>query len=150
MARKIADAIEAGTPFRIAQKNVKKEAMDAKVKGIKTQVAGRLGGVEMARTEGYSEGPVPLTTLRSDLDYACAQAFTEMGIIGCKVWINRGEILKPGLTNQNEHYIKPIKNKDISKTHSHHSTEKHHNHETKGEHEKTHEKKYNHSKGETK
>ena len=68
--------------------------------GIKTSVSGRLGGVEIAREEGYSQGVIPMNTIRSDLDYAVEEAHTTYGIIGVKVWINRGEIFKKGLNNQ--------------------------------------------------
>ena len=73
--------------------------MKAGAKGIKTAVSGRLGGADMARTEGYTEGNIPLHTLRADIDYAWVNAFTTYGEIGVKVWINRGEIL-PGRKNQ--------------------------------------------------
>ena len=69
--------------------------MRAGAKGIKTMVSGRLGGADMARSEGYSEGTIPLQTLRADIDYGFAEADTEYGKIGCKVWIYKGEIL-PG------------------------------------------------------
>jgi small subunit ribosomal protein S3 len=65
----------------------------AGAKGIKTSVSGRLGGAEIARTEGYSEGTVPLHTLRADIDYGTAEAHTTYGRIGVKVWIYRGEVL---------------------------------------------------------
>ena len=74
--------------------------MMSKALGIKTNVSGRLGGVEMAREEGYSEGVIPMNTIRSDLDYALEEAHTTYGLIGVKVWINRGEIFKKGLNNQ--------------------------------------------------
>lgn len=67
--------------------------MKAGAKGIKTAVSGRLGGAEMARTEGYTEGTVPLHTIRADIDYAIAEANTTYGKIGVKVWIYKGEIL---------------------------------------------------------
>ena len=67
--------------------------MKAGAKGIKTAVSGRLGGAEMARTEGYTEGTVPLHTIRADIDYATAEANTTYGKIGVKVWIYKGEIL---------------------------------------------------------
>ena len=67
--------------------------MRAGAKGIKTQVSGRLGGADMARAEGYSEGSVPLHTLRADIDYAHEEADTTYGKLGVKVWINRGEVL---------------------------------------------------------
>ena len=67
--------------------------MKAGAKGIKTVVSGRVGGAEMARSEGYSEGTVPLHTVRADIDYGTAEALTTYGIIGVKVWIYKGEIL---------------------------------------------------------
>ena len=67
--------------------------MKSGAKGIKTSVSGRLGGAEMARTEGYTEGTVPLHTIRADIDYATAEANTTYGKIGVKVWIYKGEIL---------------------------------------------------------
>jgi small subunit ribosomal protein S3 len=67
--------------------------MKAGAKGIKTSVSGRLGGADIARSEGYSEGIVPLQTLRSDIDYASVTAMTTYGILGVKVWICRGEVL---------------------------------------------------------
>lgn len=69
--------------------------MRSGAKGIKTQVGGRLGGAEIARSEGYSEGTVPLHTLRADIDYGTAEAHTTYGLIGVKVWIYRGEVLPP-------------------------------------------------------
>lgn len=96
IAREIADAIEKRVSFRVAQKLGLKKAMKAGALGVKTHVSGRLGGVEMARAEGYSEGVIPLSTLRADLDYALEEAHTTYGIIGVKVWINRGIIFKRG------------------------------------------------------
>ena len=74
-------------------KNADLNAMKAGAKGIKTLVSGRLNGVEMARSEGYSEGQVPLHTIRADIDYGFAEALTTYGKLGVKVWINKGEIL---------------------------------------------------------
>ena len=71
-----------------------KRAIDAGVKGIKTQVSGRLAGAEIARAERYSEGNIPLQTLRADIDYGFAEAHTTYGLIGVKVWICNGEILR--------------------------------------------------------
>ena len=76
-------------------KQAVQRTMRAGAVGIKTQVSGRLGGADMARSEGYNEGKVPLQTLRADVDYGFAEADTQYGKIGCKVWINRGEVL-PG------------------------------------------------------
>ena len=101
IAREIADAIENRVSFRVAQKMAIRKVMMSKALGIKTNVSGRLGGVEMAREEGYSEGVIPMNTIRSDLDYALEEAHTTYGLIGVKVWINRGEIFKKGLNNQN-------------------------------------------------
>ena len=100
IAREIADAIENRVSFRLAQKMAISKVMRSKALGIKTNVSGRLGGVEMAREEGYSEGVIPMNTIRSDLDYALEEAHTTYGLIGVKVWINRGEIFKKGLNNQ--------------------------------------------------
>ena len=89
----IAKQIENRAPFRSAQKRAIRETMKAGAKGIKTLCSGRLGGVEMARSEGYTEGTVPLHTLRADVDYAHSEADTTYGKIGVKVWIYKGEIL---------------------------------------------------------
>ena len=75
--------------------------MRAGAKGIKTSVSGRLGGADMARAEGYSEGVVPLHTLRADIDYATAEANTTYGKLGVKVWICKGEIL-PGKVKEDK------------------------------------------------
>lgn len=101
VAREIADAIENRISFRNAQKLAIKKVLMAGAKGIKTHVSGRLGGVEMAREEGYSEGVVPLTTLRADIDYAVEEALTTYGLIGVKVWINRGEIFNKDFVSAN-------------------------------------------------
>jgi len=93
VAEQIASQIEARAPFRSAQKRAIRNTMKAGAKGIKTAVSGRLGGAEMARTEGYVEGTVPLHTIRADIDYAIAEADTTYGKIGVKVWIHKGEIL---------------------------------------------------------
>ena len=95
VARSIADQLEQRASFRTAQKRAIQKTMSAGAKGIKTAVSGRLGGADMARTEGYSEGVVPLHTLRSDIDYAWEEASTTYGRLGVKVWICRGEVL-PG------------------------------------------------------
>ena len=95
VAENIAHQIENRVSFRIAQKRAIRNAMKAGAKGIKTSVSGRLGGADMARTEGYVEGNVPLHTLRADVDYAHKEADTTYGKIGVKVWIYKGEIL-PG------------------------------------------------------
>ena len=93
VANNIALQIENRAPFRSAQKRAIRNTMKAGAKGIKTLVSGRLGGAEMARSEGYTEGTVPLHTIRADIDYAEAEANTTYGKIGVKVWIYKGEIL---------------------------------------------------------
>ncbi len=93
VADSIAKQIENRVSFRSAQKKAIKSALKAGAKGIKTSVAGRLGGADIARTEGYSEGNTPLHTLRADIDYAHKEANTTYGKIGVKVWIYKGEIL---------------------------------------------------------
>ena len=95
VARKICEQLEARQSFRIAQKKTIQQTMRSGAKGIKTLAKGRLGGAEIARSEGYSRGVVPLHTLRSDIDYACEEAHTTYGNLGVKVWICRGEVL-PG------------------------------------------------------
>jgi len=93
VADQIAQQIENRAPFRSAQKRAIRNTMKAGAKGIKTLVSGRLGGAEMARNEGYTEGTVPLHTLRADIDYAHSEADTTYGKIGVKVWIYKGEVL---------------------------------------------------------
>ncbi len=93
VADNIAKQIENRAPFRMAEKKAIRNAMKAGAKGIKTLVAGRLNGVEMARSEGYSEGNIPLQTIRADIDYGFAEALTTYGKLGVKVWIYKGEIL---------------------------------------------------------
>ncbi|NLD20766.1 MAG: 30S ribosomal protein S3 [Clostridiales bacterium] len=93
VADSIANQIQNRAPYKSAQRRAIRNAMKAGAKGIKTSVSGRLGGVEMARTQGYTEGTVPLHTLRADIDYATSEASTTYGIIGVKVWIYKGEIL---------------------------------------------------------
>ena len=93
VAQSIAEQLENRASFRTVQKRAIQSAMRAGAKGIKTAVSGRLGGADMARTEGYSEGVVPLHTLRADIDYALAEANTTYGKLGVKVWICKGEVL---------------------------------------------------------
>lgn len=93
VARRIAEELENRASFRRVQKKAIQQTMKAGAKGIKTVISGRLGGAEMARAEGYSEGTVPLHTLRADIDYACTAATTTYGKLGVKVWICKGEIL---------------------------------------------------------
>ena len=93
VADNIANQITNRASFRMAQKRAIRNAMKAGAKGIKTSVSGRLGGADMARSEGYTEGTIPLHTLRADIDYAHKEADTIYGKIGVKVWIYKGEIL---------------------------------------------------------
>ena len=93
VADSIANQITNRASFRMAQKRAIRNAMKSGAKGIKTLVSGRLGGADMARSEGYTEGTIPLHTLRADVDYAQSEADTTFGKIGVKVWIYKGEIL---------------------------------------------------------
>lgn len=93
VAQDMAAQLEARASFRNVQKKAIQRVMKAGAKGIKTSVSGRLGGADIARSEGYSEGVVPLHTLRADIDYANSEAATTYGKLGIKVWICRGEIL---------------------------------------------------------
>ena len=93
VAENVAFSLEKRVSFRRAMKQVIGRTMKSGAEGIKVQTSGRLGGAEMARTEGYSEGNVPLSTLRADIDYGFAEADTTYGKIGVKVWINKGEVL---------------------------------------------------------
>ena len=95
VALKIVKMLEERQSFRTAQKRAIQQTMRSGAKGIKTMVSGRLGGADIARSEGYSEGSVSLHTLRSDIDYAWEEAMTTYGKLGVKVWICRGEVL-PG------------------------------------------------------
>ena len=93
VAQNIAGQLERRVMFRRAMKRVVQNAMRAEAEGIKVQVGGRLGGAEIARSEWYREGRVPLHTLRADIDYAAYEALTTYGILGIKVWIFKGEVL---------------------------------------------------------
>lgn len=93
VAENIARQLENRISFRRAQKQSITRTLRSGAKGIKTLVSGRLGGADIARSEGYSEGTVPLHTLRADIDYGTAEAHTTYGRIGVKVWIYRGEVL---------------------------------------------------------
>ena len=93
VAENIANQLEKRISFRRAMKKAVQSAMRLGAKGVKVVCSGRLGGAEIARTEKYHEGSVPLHTLRGDIDYATAEAETTYGICGIKVWINKGEIL---------------------------------------------------------
>lgn len=92
IAENIASQLEKRVAFRRAMKKVMQSAFRAGVKGIRVRTAGRLGGAEMARAEGYSERKVPLHTLRADIDYSTAEAHTTYGVIGVKVWVYKGEV----------------------------------------------------------
>jgi small subunit ribosomal protein S3 len=97
VAENVATQLERRVAFRRAMKKVMQGAQRSGAKGIKVSVAGRLGGAEMARTEWYLEGRVPLHTLRAKIDYGFAEAHTTYGIIGVKVWIFKGEVLTKGI-----------------------------------------------------
>jgi small subunit ribosomal protein S3 len=102
VAENIARQLENRVSWRRAQKQSISRAMRAGAKGIKTQVSGRLGGADIARSEDYSEGTVPLHTLRADIDYGTAEADTTYGKLGVKVWIYRGEVLPTKGANNKE------------------------------------------------
>lgn len=93
VAENIAAQLERRVTFRRAMKQAIQRTMRMGAKGIKTAVSGRLGGADMARTEGYSEGTIPLQTLRADIDYGFAEANTTYGKLGVKVWLYKGEVL---------------------------------------------------------
>lgn len=100
VAQSIAEQLQNRVAFRRAMKRALTSAMRSGAKGCKIQVSGRLGGAEMARTEAYSDGRVPLHTLRADIDYGFVEARTTFGRIGVKVWINKGEIMPAGYSGQ--------------------------------------------------
>lgn len=93
IAENIAFQLEKRIPFRRAMKRAVQSAMDAGIEGIKVICKGRLGGAEIARSEKYKEGKIPLQTLRADIDYGFSEAFTTYGTIGVKVWVYKGEII---------------------------------------------------------
>ena len=96
VAQSIAEQLQNRVAFRRAMKRALTSAMRSGAKGVKVQVSGRLGGAEMARTEAYSDGRVPLHTMRADIDYGFYEARTTFGRIGVKCWINKGEIMPEG------------------------------------------------------
>jgi len=96
VAQSIAEQLQNRVAFRRAMKRALTSAMRSGAKGVKVQVSGRLGGAEMARTEGYSDGRVPLHTMRADIDYGFVEARTTTGRIGVKCWINKGEVMPEG------------------------------------------------------
>jgi small subunit ribosomal protein S3 len=98
VAQSIAEQLQNRVAFRRAMKRALTSAMRSGAKGAKVQVAGRLGGAEMARTESYSDGRVPLHTMRADIDYGFCEARTTFGRIGVKCWMNKGEIMPEGYT----------------------------------------------------
>lgn len=101
VAQTIAKQLEERASFRTVQKKAIQKVRKAGAKGCRTSVSGRLGGADIARAEGYKEGVIPLHTLRSDIDYAVAEAATQYGRLGVKVWICRGEI-RPELNKKAE------------------------------------------------
>jgi small subunit ribosomal protein S3 len=98
VAQSIAEQLQNRVAFRRAMKRALTSAMRSGAKGVKVQVSGRLGGAEMARTESYSDGRVPLHTMRADIDYGFYEARTTFGRIGVKCWVNKGEIMPAGYT----------------------------------------------------
>jgi small subunit ribosomal protein S3 len=100
VAQSIAEQLQNRVAFRRAMKRALTSAMRSGAKGVKVQVSGRLGGAEMARTEGYSDGRVPLHTLRADIDYGFIEAKTTTGRIGVKCWINKGEVMPEGFRSE--------------------------------------------------
>ena len=107
VAKSIAEQIENRGSYRMAQKKAIRNIMKSGAKGVKTLISGRLNGIEQARGEGYSEGTIPLHTLRADVDYAAVEADTTFGKIGVKVWIYKGEILKGKKNEVEEPQHKP-------------------------------------------
>jgi small subunit ribosomal protein S3 len=100
VAQSIAEQLQNRVAFRRAMKRALTSAMRSGAKGVRVQVSGRLGGAEMARTEGYSDGRVPLHTLRADIDYGFFEARTTTGRIGVKCWINKGEVMPEGYRSE--------------------------------------------------
>ena len=108
-AENVAQQLERRVAFRRAMKRVIQNALKSGAKGIKVSCSGRLGGAEMARTEWYLEGRVPLHTLRARIDYGFAEAHTTYGCIGIKVWIFKGEVLAKGIPTEKDTASKPQK-----------------------------------------
>lgn len=106
-AENVAQQLERRVAFRRAMKRVMQNALKSGAKGIKISCSGRLGGAEMARTEWYLEGRVPLHTLRARIDYGFAEAHTTYGCIGIKVWIFKGEVLAKGIPAEKTEEAKP-------------------------------------------
>ncbi len=114
VAEQIAESLERRVSFRRAMKQAIQRTMRAGAKGIKTAVSGRLGGADMARTEGYSEGTIPLQTLRADIDYGFAEADTTYGKLGIKVWLYKGEVL-PELNEETKRNRRNARREDNKK-----------------------------------
>ena len=107
VAESIAAQLERRVSYRRAMKQAIQRAMRLGAKGIKCQVGGRLGGADIARSESYHEGTIPLQTLRADIDYGFAVAKTTYGAIGCKAWIYRGEVLSASANKSTERTERP-------------------------------------------
>ncbi|MDQ2700967.1 MAG: 30S ribosomal protein S3, partial [Actinomycetota bacterium] len=108
VAQSIAEQLQNRVAFRRAMKRALTSAMRSGAKGVKVQISGRLGGAEMARTEGYSDGRVPLHTLRADIDYGFVEARTGTGRIGVKCWINKGEVMPEGFESARMSEPEPV------------------------------------------
>lgn len=130
VADSIASQIENRASFRNAQKRAIRNTMKAGAKGIKTKVSGRLGGAEIARSEGYTEGTVPLHTLRANIDYATSEADTTYGKIGVKVWIYKGEILGVPSTSEEEAQDKKPRNNNRDNRRNNNRDNKNHDNKT--------------------
>ena len=107
VAQSITSQLEKRVAFRRAMKRAIDQAMQSGAKGIKIKCSGRLNGAEMARSESYKVGKLPLQTLRANIDYGFAEALTTYGLIGVKVWVNKGEIIKEIKRNQAEVVVTP-------------------------------------------
>lgn len=103
VAREIADALQNRSPLRSAMRMALKKVLKSNGKGIKVLVSGRLNGVEIANDKMYIEGNVPLSTLRADIDYALEEAYMSYGVIGVKVWVNRGQLFAKDLNRKPAH-----------------------------------------------
>ena len=112
VAESIAESLERRVSFRRAMKQAIQRTMRAGAKGIKTSVSGRVGGSDMARTEGYSEGTIPLQTIRADIDYGFAEADTTYGKLGVKVWLYKGEVLPEIKENRKRNNRRRPQNRD--------------------------------------
>ena len=115
VAENIAFQLEKRIPFRRAMKRAVQMAMTQGAGGIKMRCSGRLGGAEIARSEAYKEGKVPLQTIRADVDYGFAEAFTTYGTIGVKVWIYKGDIIKGSKASKTPKAFKEVTDATVSK-----------------------------------